>query len=63
MSRTEAQQRADAKYMEDKKRITLDLTMATYETVKDIAELNGMSVMAVIRRAVDDLIMEDKENG
>ena len=63
MSRTEAQQRADAKYMEDKKRITLDLTIAAYETVKDIAERNNTSVMAVIRRSVDDLIMKDKENG
>lgn len=61
MSRTEAQQRADAKYMEDKKRITLDLTMATYETVKDIAEKNGMSVMATIRRSVDDLINKELE--
>ena len=59
MSRTEAQQRADAKYMEDKKRITLDLTMAAYETVKDIAERNGVSVMAVIRRSVDDLINKE----
>ena len=59
MSRTEAQQRADAKYMEDKKRITIDLTMETYETVKDIAEKNGMSVMATIRRSVDDLINKE----
>ena len=54
--RTEAQQRADAKYMQDKKRVTLDLTMETYETVKDIAERNGVSVMAVIRKSIDDLI-------
>lgn len=59
MSRTEAQQRADARYMQDKKRITLDLTMETYETVKDIAERNGVSVMAVIRRSVDDLINKE----
>ena len=59
MSRTEAQQRADAKYMEDKKRITLDLTMATYETVKDIAKRNDVSVMAIIRRSVDDLINKE----
>lgn len=59
MSRTEAQQRADAKYMQDKKRVTLDLTMETYETVKDIAKINGMSVMATIRRSVDDLINKE----
>lgn len=52
MSRTEAQQRADAKYMQDKKRITLDLNMDTYDAIKDIASCRGVSVMAFIRECV-----------
>ena len=52
MSRTEAQQRADVKYMQDKKRITLDLNMDTYDEIKDIASCRGESVTVFIRECI-----------
>ena len=64
MSRTEAQKKADRKYRENRKRITLDLHPDIYFYLDDLAEMNNCSVTAVIKTAIAELIfrVEDKED-
>lgn len=52
MSKTEAQKRANKKYLENVKRITLDLDPNLYDAIYELACSRSLTISALIRELV-----------
>lgn len=59
---TEAQKRANKRYMENMVKINLTVSPERRETIKKHASVMNESMSAFINRAIDETIAQDKNN-